>query len=985
MFILKMGILLIILIILFFFLKYLHTNWKSLKKAITDGFYNNLGSIFYICLFFVFFIFTVYPLLINYTGSTIESSKKQRTYLLLFMIILNIIYIFWIYKLYVKPGQETNGFLDKILYIIQFIIILYALIQSSYNYADTFPQIPFFNIQNTPQFITVFWIFYWVVLSYSTYYLFKIRKSDSNNITTTSINQTTLKYLGIFIILLFTTKLLFFKEIIVSSKEREILAFNTPDSFSYITYLAYFLIIINIIYLIFNSSIIKWIEYFILIVIIILIIIVALFKILLNFTNPTPHNNVTPSDFSYFNANYIFLFILFLFSFLILFKLNPSHFLQSSMNYVYIIGFVFGLIVLFSLSLLFNNDETVKEVLNGEYSTYIKYGIVAFLSFAFLYFLAFYVKKGISTFQNADKSNPILFATSSILNIGLLLGLFAGIYFFIKMIRNETPILNVSILTVIIIICFTIFKSTINIFDSHNNTRACPINIELWKWREITIGIFLIIGIFALNSVKNATPQAKYTDIGLAIVFVILGYYIGGYLYNIKEKNKMLDAPVKTSNCSNFLNDKAKLSFLETIKVVIMVSIVVVLFFSMNILVKNLSTTTLDNTNLTYFLGIFFILLFYIYIKFSNTSFSYIIELFDNICSRKYFSSPNTHKLNDFLFLIFVIIVFFSSMGLIERVVVSKIIQTPLDYIGNVLGLTANNAHSNVLKKLYYLVLLSFNIIMYIPCIFNDMYKHIYENTKKSNTFVYILIIEFCLILFYILYRKFVSLIVYQHTELLLNDPEWLYPPTILSNTAQITQNENGIQANIPQTPTYHFGISCWIYIEPGAANTFLNILNYNNSPAILYKPSMNSLIVSSQLNPENVDTEYKFKGTNTQNALADETIKSFTTLNNNKHEGIKDRKIVFTTDIKLQTWNNIFVNYNDGTIDVFINGKLMKSDPGNMIDASTYKNLITIGDNNENIQMKICNLCFYNKNLDLDEIIQVYDSYKNLNPPLRH
>jgi hypothetical protein len=773
---------------------------------------------------------------------------------------------------------------------------------------------------------------------------------------------------------------------------RNLLTFNTDETLEYITYVAYFFILTDILLAVFKLSFVKWLQLILLVFIVIFIIVIILFKILFNFTNPEKYDPNNPPKFSYFNTNYIFLFILFLLSYLILFKLDPSHFLKSSMNYAYIIGFVFGLVILFSLSLLFNNEGAVAEVLDGEYSSFIKYGLITVLSFAFLYFLFFYIKKGISAFKTTfdNETNPILFVTSSILNIGILVVLLGGIYLLIRKFQDETPFINVILLAVLIVGCFTIYNSTVNMFYSHSNTKTCSINLQLWRWREITCVIFLILGIYALSTVKtDQSGKVSYADMMTVIGFTIMGYYIGGYLYNMKEKNKSFEDNVQPTinNCDEFLNNKPSLSFLETTKALVMISIMVALFFSMNIFVKNLSDVTLSNSNFIYFLGLFFILLFFIYVRLTNSSFTYIVELIDNMVNKNYFSSPNTHKLNDFMFIVFVIFVFFSSMGLIEIVATSNIIQAPIDYIAKATGLTdPKNAYLFIFKKLYDMIILIFNVIMFIPCIFNDVYQYFYESSKMSNSFVFILIIEFCLILFYILYRKFINFAVKRHTDILLKNPVMLYPPTILSNNAQNNSSVIGVQANIPQKVTYHFGLSCWIYIESGMNNnTFLNILNYNDSPAILYKPSMNSIIVTGQLNPENVDIPYKIKGVDTKNTLVNETIKSFTTLNNNRFEGIENRKIVCTTDVKIQKWNNIFVNYSNGVIDVFMNGKLITSNSGNMIDSDNYKNFITLGNDIEDIPIKICNVCFYDKNLNIDEISQVYDGYKNLNPPVKH
>ena len=963
----------ILIIISFFILKYIITNWKNIKKDVYSYFINNFGGFFYITIFIIFFIFTIYPLIRD--KNDLNDAIFIRYLLFLFMFIIIVIYSIWIYKLHKskKSGNESSYGM-KFFYILQFIIIIYVL-KNKTN--ENFTSFPSFLLGESETILTyIFWIVFWGILFFFSYYLIKTYKAsnNSNNITAASITQSTFKYLGIFIIILFTSKLIFNSNNGTNTNSEEykikLLSFTTDETELYISYLAYFLIITDMLFLLFNSSFIKWSQIIILVLVLIFVIFIIIFMILFKFTNPG-HN-----DGSYFNTNYIFLFILFFLTYAILFKINPENFLQSSMGYIYFIGFIFGLIVLFSLSLLFNNKSTVELIFTGKYSTPIKYGIVFLLFLLFIWFISFYVKKAIGTFQTNfnSETNPVLFTTSSILVIGLLAAVFIGIYFLINSFDTSlSHIFNMGILLGLAIMCFFFFKSTTSIFNSHSNTKVCSINTELWKAREKTCIIFLIIGIFILSFVTIPSPLM---DFGLLIGFVILGYYIGGVLYQRRTNY----VPQK-ENCNNFLNTNPKIGFLETIKVVIMISIVVVLFFSMNIVIKNLEENV-DSLLLKYFIGLFFILLFFIYFKFSNSSFVYIVEILNNVFSQKYFSSPNTHKFNDFLFLSFVLFVFFSSMGLLEQTAMSTYIQAPVNYIVQTVGL--NPSLSAIFKKIFELILLVFNAIMFIPCIFNDMYLYFYE-TSKSGAFTYILIVEFCLILFYILYRKFINIAVKRHTEKLLNEPEWLYPPTIISNSALNTQETNGIQANVPDRPTYNFGISFWIYIEEGISNTFLNILNYNNSPAILYKPSMSTLIVTGQLNPENTDVEYRLKGVNTSNTLVNETIKSFTTLSDNRQEGVNNQKIVFTGDIKLQTWSNIFVNYNDGIIDVFVNGELMSSNPGNMIDASTYKNIITIGNDNENSQMKMCNLCFYNKNLNIDEISQVYNNFKNLSPPLRH
>jgi hypothetical protein len=225
--------------------------------------------------------------------------------------------------------------------------------------------------------------------------------------------------------------------------------------------------------------------------------------------------------------------------------------------------------------------------------------------------------------------------------------------------------------------------------------------------------------------------------------------------------------------------------------------------------------------------------------------------MFDDIFSKNYFPSPNTHKWNDFLFLGSLLFTFFSSMGLIEKVAMSNNLQGVKEFIQRSFNVKTSekSLYVGVFENLYNFMLLIFNVIMYIPCIFNDMYEYINDSLKEKGSPIvtYILIVEFCLIMVYLIYRKIVVFVVRRETSILVNEPIWLYPVTKVSNNAINATSVIGKQAQgIPTEPIYNFGISFWLFIEPGISNTFSNILNFNNTPAVLYKPSMNTIIFTS-------------------------------------------------------------------------------------------------------------------------------------------
>jgi hypothetical protein len=91
------------------------------------------------------------------------------------------------------------------------------------------------------------------------------------------------------------------------------------------------------------------------------------------------------------------------------------------------------------------------------------------------------------------------------------------------------------------------------------------------------------------------------------------------------------------------------------------------------------------------------------------------------------------------------------------------------------------------------------------------------------------------------------------------------------------------------------------------------------------------------------------------------------------------NRIIYINDNILLQKWNNIIINYNGGTFDIFLNGELVKSS----IEVVPYYTLdnLTIGENN-GIKGGICNVVYFRRSLTSRNIYYIYDLMKNKTPP---
>lgn len=179
-------------------------------------------------------------------------------------------------------------------------------------------------------------------------------------------------------------------------------------------------------------------------------------------------------------------------------------------------------------------------------------------------------------------------------------------------------------------------------------------------------------------------------------------------------------------------------------------------------------------------------------------------------------------------------------------------------------------------------------------------------------------------------------------TTVLLDKPIYTDKQTTISNYKDLGDRVG--------TFNYNYAISAWFFIheQPPShrkANTeFTSILNYGNKPNILFKVETQTLRI-------------------TVNDAID-----------------KNRVIYETADFPFQKWNNVIINYNGGTLDIFINGKLVSSST-NIVPAMNY-DAITTGAN-DGISGGVCNVTYFPAPLSLSKIKVFYKGLKNKNPPI--
>ncbi|MBH41224.1 MAG: hypothetical protein CL685_00740 [Candidatus Magasanikbacteria bacterium] len=148
----------------------------------------------------------------------------------------------------------------------------------------------------------------------------------------------------------------------------------------------------------------------------------------------------------------------------------------------------------------------------------------------------------------------------------------------------------------------------------------------------------------------------------------------------------------------------------------------------------------------------------------------------------------------------------------------------------------------------------------------------------------------------------------------------------------------------------YNYALSAWFFIheQPPSArstnNRFTSLLNYGDKPNILYKVRSHTLQIKM-------------------------------------NSGIDKEIVLFeTTTFPLQTWNNIVINYNGGTLDVFINNTLVSS-TNNIVPYMSYDK-VTVGEDN-GVSGGCCNVTYFSSPLTLRKIALNYDALKHKNPPI--
>jgi len=259
------------------------------------------------------------------------------------------------------------------------------------------------------------------------------------------------------------------------------------------------------------------------------------------------------------------------------------------------------------------------------------------------------------------------------------------------------------------------------------------------------------------------------------------------------------------------------------------------------------------------------------------------------------------------------------------------------------------------------------NTVMYLPCLADNAYgaavgrianmvgsktvaaaSSIPDNIRNTPAQMWsLLVIAISLAIAFYYIPEIQNKLYAGNMHQLLVEPIAMNGATTVANYSQLTDTAD---SNDPHY-NYRYGISLWYYLDAYGANMneaynkYTPIFNYGNKPIIEYNGLTNSLRIRIGTAKGEPITVFEQRGA-----------------------------------VQLQKWTNIVVNFMGGTVDVFVDGRLLKS-TGGVIPYMNQDSII-VG-TQYGIYGKCCNILYSSSPFSSYDIYYLRYLVKDNNPPI--
>lgn len=273
---------------------------------------------------------------------------------------------------------------------------------------------------------------------------------------------------------------------------------------------------------------------------------------------------------------------------------------------------------------------------------------------------------------------------------------------------------------------------------------------------------------------------------------------------------------------------------------------------------------------------------------------------------------------------------------------------------------------------------LAVNTIFYIPCLLYESFAWLFSlvglklptidelmsvNIGNKRDIIMLGIIVLVNIMYFVIIPYTANKVAKQGGNVLQMEPISISNETTLGTYLKLNGYDikNEVLTEVNERHNYRYAISFWVYLDSNqGTNTdeYHTLLNYEEIPHIKWNPKKAELMVTVKSQTTRSPGDVKFpEGLDIDGNIILYRIKPF----------------------KTQKWNNIILNFDSGTFDIFINGELVKTKK-QVVPKITYGTLVC---GSPHLKGSICNIIYFQFALTMTKVHYLYNLVKFNDPPV--